>query len=275
MPTSPTCSAACCAAWPAGSVPTRSNGDRPTGILNKSIAILVDAFEGKRDKEDALAEIISHFEWIETRPKKRPKVAIFGDLYVRDNRVMNQDLVRFIENNGGEVITTPYSNYAKMIAGSYFRKWFNEGKYLDVLSYRTLLATMTQMEKAYFRIFNRILGEGEFEYTDNPEKILAAYRISVENTGESMDNILKIHYLKKHYPDIVLFVQASPALCCASPDHPGNARGYRAVDRCAGGVGNLRRYRRLQKRGDHPLSQVSPERGRVAPCRPPVEMPMA
>jgi predicted CoA-substrate-specific enzyme activase len=185
-------------------------------ILNKSIAILVDAFEGKRDKEDALAEIISHFEWIETRPKKRPKVAIFGDLYVRDNRVMNQDLVRFIENNGGEVITTPYSNYAKMIAGSYFRKWFNEGKYLDVLSYRTLLATMTQMEKAYFRIFNRILGEGEFEYTDNPEKILAAYRISVENTGESMDNILKIHYLKKHYPDIVLFVQASPALCCAS-----------------------------------------------------------
>jgi len=129
---------------------------------------------------------------------------------------MNQDLVRFIENNGGEVITTPYSNYAKMIAGSYFRKWFNEGKYLDVLSYRTLLATMTQMEKAYFRIFNRILGEGEFEYTDNPEKILAAYRISVENTGESMDNILKIHYLKKHYPDIVLFVQASPALCCAS-----------------------------------------------------------
>jgi hypothetical protein len=75
---------------------------------------------------------------------------------------------------------------------------------------------MTQMEKAYFRIFNRILGEGEFEYTDNPEKILAAYRISVENTGESMDNILKIHYLKKHYPDIVLFVQASPALCCAS-----------------------------------------------------------
>jgi len=185
-------------------------------VLNKSIAILVDAFEGKRDKEDALAEIISHFEWIETRPEKRPKVAVFGDLYVRDNRVMNQDLVRFIENNGGEAITTPYSNYGKMIASSYFRKWFNEGKYLDVLSYRTLLVTMTQMEKAYFRIFNRVLGEEEHEYTDNPEEILAQYNISVENTGESMDNILKIHYLRKHYPDIALFVQASPALCCAS-----------------------------------------------------------
>jgi len=185
-------------------------------VLEKSIAILADAFEGKRDKEDALAEIISHFEWIETRAEKRPNVAIFGDLYVRDNRVMNQDLVRFIERNGGEVITTPYTEYAKMIARPYFRKWFNEGKYLDVLSYRTLLATMTQMEKAYFRIFNRVLGEEDHGYSDDPEEILAAYRISVENTGESMDNILKIHYLKKHYPDIVLFVQASPALCCAS-----------------------------------------------------------
>jgi predicted nucleotide-binding protein (sugar kinase/HSP70/actin superfamily) len=70
-------------------------------ILNKSISILADAFEGKRDKEDALAEIISQFEWIETRPEPRLKVAIFGDLYVRDNRVMNQDLIRFIEQNGG------------------------------------------------------------------------------------------------------------------------------------------------------------------------------
>ncbi len=185
-------------------------------VLNKSIRILADAFEGKRDKEDALAEIISHFEWIETRSMVRPKVAIFGDLYARDNRVMNQDLVRFIEKNGGEVITTPYSHYAKMIASSYFRKWFNERKYRDILSYRTLLATMTQMEKAYYRIFSRILGESEPEYTDNPEAIKSEYNISLENTGESMDNILKIHYIKKHYPDVALFVQTSPALCCAS-----------------------------------------------------------
>jgi predicted nucleotide-binding protein (sugar kinase/HSP70/actin superfamily) len=185
-------------------------------VLDKSIRILSDAFEGKRDKEDALVEIISRFEWIETRSEQRPKVAIFGDLYVRDNRVMNQDLVRFIEQNGGEVITTPYSSYAKMIACTYFRKWFNEGKYLDLLSYRTLLATMTQMEKAYFRIFNRILGEEEFDYADSPEEILAGYGVSVENTGESMDNILKIHYIKKHFPDVSLFVQTSPALCCAS-----------------------------------------------------------
>jgi len=185
-------------------------------VLNQAIKILSDAFSGRRTKASALSEIVSHFEWIETDKTQRPKVALFGDLYVRDNKVMSQDVIRFIEENGGEVITTPYSEYAKMIARSYFRKWFNEGKFMEVLSHRTILATMSRLEKGYARIFNRILAEPEFTYDESPEKILSEYNISIENTGESMDNILKIHYIKKHYPDVSLFVQISPALCCAS-----------------------------------------------------------
>jgi predicted CoA-substrate-specific enzyme activase len=185
-------------------------------VLNQSIKILAESFSGRRRKGEALSEIISHFSWIETEKTKRPKVAVFGDLYVRDNRVMSQDVIRFIEEHGGEVITTPYIEYAKMIAGSYFRKWFNEGKFLDMLSHRAILATMTRLEKGYARIFNRILDEPEFVYNESPEKILSEYNISIENTGESMDNILKIHYIKKHYPQVSLFVQTSPALCCAS-----------------------------------------------------------
>ncbi|MGB3210597.1 MAG: acyl-CoA dehydratase activase [Desulforhopalus sp.] len=184
--------------------------------LKKSITMLIDAFSGKRSIEKCLDEIISHFEWIETIVAPRPKVAIFGDLYSRDNRVMNQDLTRFIEANGGEVVTTPYSEYAKMIAGSYFRKWFNEGKYIDLLTSKALLTAMTAMEKNFMKIFNRILDQPEHPYDDDPAKILARYNIAPENTGESMDNILKIHYLKKFYPEVSLLVQASPALCCAS-----------------------------------------------------------
>ncbi len=185
-------------------------------VLNKSIKVLADAFAGKRPIEKSLDEVISHFEWIETAVEPKPKVAIFGDLYSRDNRVMNQDLTRFIEANGGEVVTTPYSEYAKMIAGSYFRKWFKEGNYYDLITYRALLAAMSTLEKSYMKIFNRILNEPETSYDDDPAVILARYHIAPENTGESMDNILKIHYLKKHHSDLSLLVQASPALCCAS-----------------------------------------------------------
>jgi hypothetical protein len=31
-----------------------------------------------------------------------------------------------------------------------------------------------------------------------------------------MDNILKLFYIKKYYPDVALFVETIPALCCAS-----------------------------------------------------------
>ncbi len=184
--------------------------------IKKSIDILKDAFLGKRSKESAVAEVVSWFEGIETEYEQRPKIAIFGDLYARDNEVMNQDLEHFIEDNGGEVITTPFSSFLKMISGQYFRKWFVEGQYLNVLSTKTFFATATMLEKSYYKYFERILMEPDLEYNESPEKILAEYNIRVENTGESMDNILKIHYLKKHYPDISLFVQTSPAFCCPS-----------------------------------------------------------
>lgn len=196
--------------------PYETEKGRTDKILAKALLVLADAFLGKRPLEKTVDEIISQFEWIETSGPRRPKVAIFGDLYSRDNRVMNQDLVATIEAYGGEVITTPYSEYGKMIAASYFRKWFNEGKYLDMLTGKALLTAMTALEKSLMKSFNRILDEPEYRYDDDPAEILARYQLSVENTGESMDNILKVHYLAKHHPDLSLFVQASPALCCAS-----------------------------------------------------------
>jgi predicted nucleotide-binding protein (sugar kinase/HSP70/actin superfamily) len=185
-------------------------------IIKKSIALLADSFLGNRPKESAVAEVVSYFEGIEIHRKQRPKVAIFGDLYVRDNEVMNQGLVHFIEDNGGEVITTPFSSFMKMISGQYFRKWFIEGQYLNVLSSKTFFATATMLEKPFYKYFKRVLMEPDLEYDEPPEKILSEYNIRIENTGESMDNIMKIHYIKKHYPDVSLFVQTSPAFCCPS-----------------------------------------------------------
>jgi len=185
-------------------------------ILNKAVGILADAFLGNRSKEDALAEVVAHFEGIATSGGRRPKVAIFGDLYVRDNEVMNQNLISFIEANGGEAVTTPYTDYIKMVAGQYLRKWFIEGDYLSVLSSKAMMALLTRKEEIYYRYFQKILNEPVAVYDESPAKILSAYNLRVENTGESMDNILKIHYIKKHHPDIALFVQTSPAFCCPS-----------------------------------------------------------
>jgi hypothetical protein len=103
-----------------------------------------------------------------------------------------------------------------MIAGQYLKKWFAEGKYMNVLSSKALIATLIRLEKTYHKYFEQILKEPEPEFKESAEKILSEYHIRIENTGESMDNILKIFYIKKHYPDVSLFLQTSPAFCCPS-----------------------------------------------------------
>jgi predicted nucleotide-binding protein (sugar kinase/HSP70/actin superfamily) len=186
-------------------------------ILEEGMQTLEAAFEGDRSKEEVLAEVVSSFESIRTLDsEKRPEVAIFGDLYSRDNHVLNQDLVRFIEAHGGEVITTPYTSYVKMVVRPYYWKWFLEGQYLNVISTKAMMAAFTRLEKKYFRHFERILGEAEPSYDVSPQSILAEYNVRVEHTGEAMDNLLKVFYIAKHHPDVALFVQASPAFCCPS-----------------------------------------------------------
>lgn len=195
----------------------RHKGDTDQ-VIAKNVDILTTAFLGNRSKEDAVAEVVSNFEDIEiaknSKVPPRPKVAIVGDLYARDNHVFNQGLIHFIEENGGEVITTPYSDYLKMISRPYVRKWLIEGHYLSAFSSQALLSTLKWKEIIYYRYFERILDEPMPEYDESAEDILSQYDVRIENTGESMDNLLKIYYIQKHSPDVSLFVQASPAFCC-------------------------------------------------------------
>ena len=186
--------------------------------ISAGMRMLREAFLGRRQKEETLAEIMERFLAIpQTRDRdSRPKVAIFGDLYVRDNEVMNQDLVHFIEANGGEVVVTPYHNYVKMICKSYLHKWFREGLYFNVISNKTLMMAMTQLEKTYEKYFRPVLNDPEMSYDSPLRSILSAFNIKMENNGEAIENILKIYYTLKQHPDISLFVQTSPAFCCPS-----------------------------------------------------------
>jgi len=183
----------------------------------RAMALLVPTFEDRRkNKVKAAEEIVALFEAIPwDRGRRNPLVALFGDFYVRDNRVMNQDVIRFIEENGGEVISMPYNQYAKMISSTYFSRWIKEGRYGIALSINALLAASRVLEKAYYRVFDRLLEETDPEFDDPAGEILARYGVIEENSGESAENLLKTWYIKKHFPEVSLFVQLSPVFCCA------------------------------------------------------------
>ncbi|MBI5511733.1 MAG: CoA activase [Deltaproteobacteria bacterium] len=183
--------------------------------LEESLQQFAEAFLKDQPKLEVTKLVVDRFARIPTRVTARPKVAIFGDLYVRDNEVMNQDLVRTIEANGGEVITTPYNEYIKIIASLYFRKWIREGKYLNVLMSQSVLTTMSFMEKKYTEEASRVLGPTAVDRSERtPAEVLAPFNVSDRHTGETLDNILKIFHILEAHPDLALFVHTSPAFCC-------------------------------------------------------------
>ncbi len=194
--------------------PYEVNRGETDRALEKALKILCNAFENGTSREKALEQAVKLVAAIRTRKQNRPKIGIFGDLYVRENDIMNQDLIHYIEDNGGEVITTPYYKYVKIIANSYFRKWFKEKKYFSLISNRALFVVMQAMEKKYYKYFEPVLDKSWFEVKDIDENILGEYGILQEHTGESMDNILKIHHLMHEHPDLALLVQTNPAFCC-------------------------------------------------------------
>jgi predicted CoA-substrate-specific enzyme activase len=183
--------------------------------LEEGLGRYEEAFRHGLPKLEITRQVVDRFAGIPVRPAPRPKVAIFGDLYARDNEILNQDLIRTIEANGGEVITTPYNEYIKTIADLYLRRWIREGKVLDALKSRSLLTTIQFMEKKHLELFSTLLGPMPPDKARLPaDAILAPYNVTTAQNGETSDNLLNAFHVLEAHPDLALFVHASPAFCC-------------------------------------------------------------
>lgn len=147
---------------------------------------------------------------------RKPLVAIFGDLYVRDNDVMNQDLIRDIERAGGEALVTPYHEYTKIVIENIFRRASERGEHVETSVNRILLNVIKFMDDKYYKPFSKYLGPAPVIKPRVLEKHLGKFNISRLHGGESYDNILKIFYIMENYPRVSLFVQTNPSFCCAA-----------------------------------------------------------
>jgi predicted CoA-substrate-specific enzyme activase len=184
--------------------------------IRRSMEMLLPAFEGSSSLDSAMDGAAALLAAVRTAGAGRPKVAIFGDLYVRDNDIMNQGLISSLEEAGGEVITTPYTEYIRIVARSYFRKWREAGQYASFYGYRALWGLVQSLGRSYQRRFEPFLPNEPVIKDDDPDLVMKGFGIRTEHAGESFDNLLKVSHLARVWPDLALFVQASPAFCCPS-----------------------------------------------------------
>jgi len=182
----------------------------------RGLSDLEAAFQGGRGCEEALARAAALLDAVPRSPGQRPKVAVFGDLYSRDNDVLNQELLRAIENAGGEAVITPYLDYVRIVADAYFKSWIDRRDLLPVIEFKPLLATMEILGRRWRGLFEGILGPEVPVTAGRVEDVLGRFGVSLTQEGESFENLLKIAHLLRIHPDIRLFVQANPAFCCPS-----------------------------------------------------------
>jgi len=197
--------------------PYEINKGKTDAATEASISILEKAFIGDDNLDEAIGKCMKLFDKIELNKETRKKVAIFGDFYVRDNDIMNQNLIKAIENSGGEVVTTPYNDYGKITFENFIRRATSRGEYVESGIFRILLSVMKLFDEKYFnKHFRKYLGPKPVIKPLQLEKNLEKFRINIHHSGESYDNILKIFYLIENYPDISLLIQTNPAFCCPS-----------------------------------------------------------
>ena len=184
-------------------------------VIDSSIVRLEKAFSGKRSLESTVSGVAENFNGIKTSQNgNRPEVAIFGDFYVRDHDIFNQELIRFIEQAGGEVITTPYNEYVKIIAGNVIRRMHKRGAHSKAILAKVLLTVMDKLDNKYYRQFESIVGAKERINPESLERHLNSFNVKPYHSGESYENLLKIFHILDYHPNLSMFVQTNPAFCC-------------------------------------------------------------
>ncbi|HTZ52249.1 MAG TPA: acyl-CoA dehydratase activase-related protein, partial [Spirochaetia bacterium] len=187
--------------------------DRAVG---RAMEGLLPAFEGRTPRRPAVRAAAAAFHEIRVEGDRRPQVAVFGDLYVRDNDVMNQGLVAAIEAAGAEAVVTPYVDYVRIVVESVIRKMALEGRPLEGLGTRFLWNLVDTVGAPARHAFSPWVGHLAPPGWPKQESLVRALGLHPRHGGESFDNLLKVQHLARSHPDIGLFVQASPAFCCPS-----------------------------------------------------------
>jgi predicted nucleotide-binding protein (sugar kinase/HSP70/actin superfamily) len=197
--------------------------------LQAALGLLIPAFSGDHPLRETLCRAAALFDSVATVPGRRPKVAIFGDLYVRDNDVMSQELIRAIEEAGGEVVTSSLIEYWRIVIGSYRRRWRATRDYRNLLVTRTIWNTVEATGRPYAQPIERFLGPPSFGSFDSDEWVQREFGVRDEHSGESLDNLLKVFHVWRGHRDLRLFVRASPAFCCPSLVTEAMARDIRRL----------------------------------------------
>jgi hypothetical protein len=141
-------------------------------------------------------------------------IFFFPALYGEGYEIVNQGLIRFIEEAGGMVVTTPYHDYVKLQSANVIRRAYKRGHFHTGVLIRVLLSLLDALDQKYYNPLESMLGMKVKINARSLEEHLKKFNVTPYLSGESSDNLLKIFHILEYHPDLSLFIQTNPAFCC-------------------------------------------------------------
>ncbi len=182
-----------------GPAPEENPGQQKS-LLNKAKEFL----HPSKNLLNASKKIRTLFENVPVAGKRRPRVGLVGDLYVKYNPVLNQDIYSLIEELGGEILIPSY-----METGAHFMDAAARESGAD----RMPLVKLTLYEKSFENVFRGFLDEVFEPPVEECVALMRAYGIQHFIPGETTLNVCRLLYYVRHkLVDAVIHV--NPVLCC-------------------------------------------------------------
>ena len=152
----------------------------------------------------AAKDIRAIFENVAVSGERKPRVGLLGDLYVKYNSVLNQDIYSLIEELGGEILIPSY-----METGAHLMDAAARESGAD----RMPLIKLTMYEKSFEEVFRGLLDDVFEPPVEECVELMAAYGIKHFIPGETTINVCRLLYYVKHRL-VEAVIHVNPILCC-------------------------------------------------------------
>jgi predicted nucleotide-binding protein (sugar kinase/HSP70/actin superfamily) len=188
--------------------PYETSSGETDDLLETCIAILFEDIDKGASLRKSLRKIAELFKTLRARLpqnlKRLPLVALLGDLYIKYNPLINQDLIKMVINNGCELILPSITESTLQIMDADTYQHGFDSKFLR---------GARMFERRYEMIVAELLDEHIEPDIESCRHALLSYGIDHYLPGETSLNLGRaLYYLDNKMLDAIIHV--NPIFCC-------------------------------------------------------------
>jgi predicted nucleotide-binding protein (sugar kinase/HSP70/actin superfamily) len=158
------------------------------------------------DLHSVVTGIVQEFQSIERDETagRKPRIGLLGDIYVKYNDLVNQNVQEIVRDLGGELLIPSMTELPFHFYDADARLYRADPRHGKLLK---------KIEKRYERLAESLIGEQEEPDFEECVHLMEEYRITNYIVGETSINVGRaLYYIKHGLVDAILHV--NPIFCC-------------------------------------------------------------